>query len=221
MEAPNPPTGQIQELWLLIACSWVDLTDVLRVERILVQAPEQSETPEHPRPLPAGRFARFGSGPPSRGNLQAGGVRLVGVHHPGPAASKPKPRWDVHLPWVGKGAGSPAAALRPLIAGRCGSAVSPPLSGWTARRGNSRPSPLPGPWFPSTGFRWLPPSPSPRPPHRRLRPGCNPAEPALVKTGVHQPQAQAGCPQVLPHRLATVRRCVVPDHIQRPGVPLS
>ena len=38
----------------------VDLIDVGRVERILVQAPEQSETPEHPPPLPAGRFARPG-----------------------------------------------------------------------------------------------------------------------------------------------------------------
>ena len=39
----------------------VDLIDVRRVERILVQALEQSEMPEHPLPLPAGRFARPGS----------------------------------------------------------------------------------------------------------------------------------------------------------------
>ena len=39
----------------------VDLIDVLRVERILLQALEQAETPEHPSPLPAGRFARSGS----------------------------------------------------------------------------------------------------------------------------------------------------------------
>ena len=39
----------------------VDLIDVRRVERILVQALEQSETPDHPLPLPAGRFARPGS----------------------------------------------------------------------------------------------------------------------------------------------------------------
>ena len=39
----------------------VDLIDVRRVERILVQALEQSETPDHPPPLPAGRFARPGS----------------------------------------------------------------------------------------------------------------------------------------------------------------
>ena len=38
----------------------VDLIDVRRVERILVLALEQSETPEHPQPLPAGRFARPG-----------------------------------------------------------------------------------------------------------------------------------------------------------------
>ena len=35
--------------------------------------------------------------------------------------SKPKPRWDVHLPWVGIGAGIPAEIFRPLIAGWCGS----------------------------------------------------------------------------------------------------
>ena len=38
----------------------VDLIDVGRVERILLQALEQQETPEHPPPLPAGRFARPG-----------------------------------------------------------------------------------------------------------------------------------------------------------------
>ena len=39
----------------------VDLIDVSRVERILVQALEQQEIPEHPEPLPGGRFARPGS----------------------------------------------------------------------------------------------------------------------------------------------------------------
>ena len=39
----------------------VDLIDVRRVERILVQALERSEATEHPQPLPAGRFARPGS----------------------------------------------------------------------------------------------------------------------------------------------------------------
>ena len=38
----------------------LDLIDVRRVERILLQALEQKETPEHPPPLPAGRFARPG-----------------------------------------------------------------------------------------------------------------------------------------------------------------
>ena len=38
----------------------VDLIDVRRVERILLQALEQQETPEHPPTLPAGRFARPG-----------------------------------------------------------------------------------------------------------------------------------------------------------------
>ena len=38
----------------------VDLIDVGRVERILLQALEQAETPEQPPPLPAGRFARPG-----------------------------------------------------------------------------------------------------------------------------------------------------------------
>ena len=33
-----------------------------------------------------------------------------------------------------------------------------------------------------------------------------------MKTGVHQPQVQTGCPQILPHRLAPVRWRVVPDH---------
>ena len=39
----------------------VDLIDVRRVERILVEALERSEATEHPLPLPAGRFARPGS----------------------------------------------------------------------------------------------------------------------------------------------------------------
>ena len=134
-----------------------------------------------------------------------------GVH-----PSKPKPRWDVHLPGAGNRGGSLAGVFRPLIAGPSGSTVSPRLSGWTARRGNFRPSPLPVPWFPSTGFRWLPLSPSPRWPHRLLRPGCSPAEPALVKTGVHQPQLQLRRPEVLPHRFPTVGRRIVPDDPQRP-----
>ena len=39
----------------------VDLIDVRRVERILVQALEEETTPQVPKSLPAGRFARPGS----------------------------------------------------------------------------------------------------------------------------------------------------------------
>ena len=39
----------------------VDLIDVRRVERILVQALEEETTPQTPLPLPEGRFARPGS----------------------------------------------------------------------------------------------------------------------------------------------------------------
>ena len=39
----------------------VDLIDVRRVERILVQALEQESVPELPTALPTGRFARTGS----------------------------------------------------------------------------------------------------------------------------------------------------------------
>ena len=38
----------------------VDLINVGRVERILVQVLEQQEIPEHPEPVPGGRFARPG-----------------------------------------------------------------------------------------------------------------------------------------------------------------
>ena len=59
----------------------VDLIDVGRVERILVQALERQETPEHPPSLPAGRFARPGhvfahaKGHPHRtSDLKTGGL---------------------------------------------------------------------------------------------------------------------------------------------------
>ena len=39
----------------------VDLIDVCRVERILVQALEEEAVPQLPLPIPAGRFARRGS----------------------------------------------------------------------------------------------------------------------------------------------------------------
>ena len=65
-------------------------------------------------------------------------------------ASKPKPRWDVHLPGAGNRGGSLAGVFRPLIAGPSGSAVSPRLSGWTARPGICRHAPAPPPCCPST-----------------------------------------------------------------------
>ena len=39
----------------------VDLIDVRRLERVLVQALEQETTPQLPLPMPPGRFARPGS----------------------------------------------------------------------------------------------------------------------------------------------------------------
>ena len=78
------------------------------------------------------------------------------------AETKPKPRWDVHLPGAGNRGGSRAGVFRPLIAGPSGSAVSPRLSGWTARPGICRPSPAPPPCSPGTDCQWPPLSPSPR-----------------------------------------------------------
>ncbi len=42
-----------------------------------------------------------------------------------------------------------------------------------------------------------------------------------VTRQAHQPQPQVGRPQVLPHCLTAMHWRVVPDHIQRPGVPLA
>ena len=39
------------------------------------------------------------------------------------SSSKLKPRWDLHLPWVGNGAGILGETLRPLIAGRWAAAL--------------------------------------------------------------------------------------------------
>ena len=72
--------------------------------------------------------------------------------------TKPKPRWDAHLPGVVIPAGSLSGVLRPLIAGLSGSAVSPRLSGWPARPGSCRPSPALPPCFPGTDCQWPPPS---------------------------------------------------------------
>ena len=76
--------------------------------------------------------------------------------------TKPKPRWDVHLPGAGNRGRSLEGVFRPLIAGPSGSAVSPRLSGWTARPGICRPSPAPPPCCPSTDCQWPPLSPNPR-----------------------------------------------------------
>ena len=76
--------------------------------------------------------------------------------------TKPKPRWDVHLPGAGNRGGSLAGVFRPLIAGPSGSAVSPRLSGWTARPGICRPSPARPSCSPGTDCQWPPLSPSPR-----------------------------------------------------------
>ena len=47
-----------------------------------------------------------------------------------------------------------------------------------------------------------------------------PVEVRAVARQVHQPQLQSGRPEIFPHRLATVRRGIVPDHVQLPRVPL-
>ena len=80
--------------------------------------------------------------------------RKRGSNHSSPAGNraggqpKPKPRWDVHLPGAGNRGGSLAGVFRPLIAGPSGSAVSPRLSGWTARPGICRHAPAPAALLP-------------------------------------------------------------------------
>ena len=80
---------------------------------------------------------------------------------------KPKPRWDAHLPGVVIPAGCLSGVIRPLIAGLSGSAVSPRLSGWSARPGICRPSHALPPCFPGTDCQWPPLSSNPRQSHRR------------------------------------------------------
>ena len=75
--------------------------------------------------------------------------------------------------------------------------------GWPARRGSYRPFPAPMPWSPGTGSRRI-----------------IGIEAWTVVRQIHQPQPQPRRPQVLPHRLATVRRGVVPDHVQWTKAPL-
>ena len=81
--------------------------------------------------------------------------------------TKPKPRWDVHLPRAGNRCGSFAGVLRPLIAGPSGSAVSPHPSGWPVRLGSCRPSPEPQPCCPGRDCPSPPLWSSPKWPHRR------------------------------------------------------
>ena len=50
--------------------------------------------------------------------------------------TKPKPKWDVHLPDFRNPAGRLAGVIEPLIAGSSCSAASPRLSGWPAQPGN-------------------------------------------------------------------------------------
>ena len=119
------------------------------------------------------------------------------------------------MPGAGNRGGSLAGVFRPLLAGPSGSAVSPRLSGGTARPGICRPSPAPPPCSPGTDCQWPPLSPSPRPPQRRCSPGCSPQ--------VHQPQLQLRRPEVLPHRFPTPElvegdRRIVPDDPPRPGM---
>ena len=47
------------------------------------------------------------------------------------------------------------------------------------------------------------------------------ASSALKSGQFIKPQAQAGCPKVLPHRPAMMCRSVVPDHVQRTGLSLE
>ena len=70
----------------------------------------------------------------------------------------------------------------------------------------------PGPCSPGTGSRSPPLSTTP---NRLVS-----VEVQAVGRQVHQPQPDAGGPEIFPHRLATVRRSVVPDHVQPPAVTL-
>ena len=113
------------------------------------------------------------------------------------------------MPGAGNRGGSLAGVFRPLIAGPSGSAVSPRLSGWTARPGICRPSPRP---TPGQALHRRPAAQAQiasgllsRPAPDGLIgvevPAVARAEPAPVETGVHQPQLQPRRPEVLPHRL--------------------
>ena len=118
------------------------------------------------------------------------------------------------MPGAGNRGGSLAGVFRPLIAGPSGSAVSPRLSGWTARPGICRPSPAPAPQA------QIRPAPQAQiASGLRSRPAPDSligVEVRAVARQVHQPQLQLRRPEVLPHRFPTVGRRIVPDDPQRP-----
>ena len=79
--------------------------------------------------LPAGTVALLtGEGGAGKSRLALQLAAGIATNHSdnvswieGAEAPKPKPRWDVHLQYIGDWAGILAEILRPLIAGRCGS----------------------------------------------------------------------------------------------------
>ena len=111
--------------------------------------------------------------------------------------TKPKPRWDVHLPGAGNRGGSLAGVFRPLIAGPSGSAVSPRLSGWTAR---------PAQEFADTLLHRRPAAQAQIASDLLSRPTPDSligVEVRAVARQVHQPQLQFRRPEVLPLSIAT------------------
>ena len=107
------------------------------------------------------------AGSPSSSALLTGAFRAIGLKAEQFMTTKPKPRWDVHLPGNGNRVGSLAGVLWPLIAGPSGSAVSPHPSGWPVRLGSCRPSPEPHPCCPGRDCPSPPLWSSPRWPHQR------------------------------------------------------
>ena len=127
-------------------------------------------------------------------------------HHPSVQrcpATKPKPRWDVHLPGAGNRGGSVSALdCRTVRQRRLTSSFrldSParnlPTLSCTAA------------CSPGTDCQWPPLWPSP---------SLIGVEVRAVARQVHQPQLQLRRPEVLPHRFPTVGRRIVPDDPQRP-----
>ena len=112
------------------------------------------------------------------------------------------------MPGAGNRGGSLAGVFRPLIAGPYGSAVSPRLSGWTARPGICRPAPAPPPAAQAQIASGLRSRPAPD--------SLSGVEVRAVARQVHQPQLQLRRPEVLPHRFPTVGWRIVPADPQRP-----